>query len=80
MPVYEYIAEKDGCSYCKEGFDVIRPMSAEPLTECPKCGASVRKKVSPVSVHRNVLSPSNLKDKGFAKLVKKDKGVYERET
>ena len=46
MPIYEYRAIKNGCAYCKKGFDTIQKMSEKPLTTCPKCGAKVRKAVS----------------------------------
>jgi putative FmdB family regulatory protein len=46
MPIYEYRSIKNGCPYCKKGFDVIQKMSEAPLTACPKCGAAVKKAVS----------------------------------
>ncbi|MBN1375935.1 MAG: zinc ribbon domain-containing protein [Dehalococcoidia bacterium] len=46
MPIYEYRAIAQSCSYCKKGFDVIQKMSESPLEACPKCGAAVRKIMS----------------------------------
>ena len=80
MPIYEYQAVENGCEHCRERFDVIQKMSDAPLEKCPKCGAPVRKCISRVNVGRDILSNSNIKDKGFHKLVKKEKGVYEKVT
>jgi putative FmdB family regulatory protein len=33
MPTYEYL-----CKKCGNTFEEFQPMSAEPLTRCPKCG------------------------------------------
>jgi putative FmdB family regulatory protein len=46
MPIYEYRSIKNGCAYCKKGFDIIQKMSDAPIRVCPKCGAKVRKAVS----------------------------------
>ena len=80
MPIYEYKAVEGGCEHCREVFDVLQKMSDEPLEKCPKCGAPVRKLISRINVGRDILSNSNIKDKGFHKLVKKEKGVYEKVT
>src|SRR3712207_1212904 len=44
MPIYEY--------KCENGhvFDVMQWMSDDPLAECIKCGASVRKVLQPVGI------------------------------
>ena len=44
MPIYEY--------KCENGhvFDVMQRMSDDPLTECPECGAFVRKVLHPVGI------------------------------
>ncbi len=51
MPIYEYRAIKDGCSYCRRGFDTLQRMSDKPLSACPKCGAKVRRSVSRFSAN-----------------------------
>ncbi|HPB80852.1 MAG TPA: zinc ribbon domain-containing protein [Spirochaetota bacterium] len=38
MPTYEY-----ECRVCKHRFEVFQSMSDEPIKECVKCGAEVRK-------------------------------------
>lgn len=80
MPIYEYEADGEGCPSCRERFDVIQRLGEPPLTVCPACGGPIRKLVSRVSVAKDTLGASNLKDKGFHKLVRKDKGVYEKVT
>jgi putative FmdB family regulatory protein len=79
MPVYEYQAAEGGCDHCRDGFDTLQSVSAEPLTECPECGGAIRRLLSRVNYSRNIMSRSNLKDKGFTKLVRRDSGVYEKE-
>ncbi len=77
MPLYEYKAATDKhCDYCREGFEVKQRMSDEPLTACPRCGAAVRRVFSRFGVGKNILSASNLKEHGFTRLRKVDKGVY----
>ena len=38
MPTYEYT-----CRACGHTFDIVQPMSDEPLTTCPQCGGVLRK-------------------------------------
>ena len=80
MPVYEYQAIDRGCPHCERRFEVVHPRTQPPLTVCPECGAPVRKLVSRVSVVKETLGTANLRDKGFTKLVRKEKGVYEKVT
>lgn len=41
MPTYEY-----ECRSCGAGFDVFQSMADAPLTVCPSCGQSVRRKIN----------------------------------
>ncbi len=41
MPTYEY-----ECRSCGAGFDVFQSMSDAPITVCPTCGQSVRRKIN----------------------------------
>ena len=45
MPVYEYECRKCGI------FDYEQPMSARPLSRCPKCRAKVQKLISASAFH-----------------------------
>lgn len=44
MPTYEYQCESERCGHRFEAFQRI---TAESLSECPKCGGSVRRLISP---------------------------------
>jgi len=80
MPIYQYKAVKDGCEYCRDGFEQLQSMKARPLVKCPQCGGAVKKCPCLCSGFTPTLSDGNLRDKGFTKLVKKDRGVYEKTT
>ncbi len=41
MPLYEY-----QCTKCKKRVEKIQPMSAEPVLECPDCGAQMERLLS----------------------------------
>lgn len=78
MPIYEYEHLADSCSRGRI-FEVNQPISAPSLTRCPNCGNAVRKLISLA----NISTPrtnSELRDLGFTKLVRRDKGVYENVT
>jgi len=78
MPIYQYQAAEKGCDHCRGGFEQLQKMSDKPLTQCPHCSAKVKKIPARCAGFTPLLSDSKLKEKGFKKLVKKDKGVYEQ--
>ena len=82
MPTYHYIAEnpEEGCARCLRGFDLRRPMSRPPLTECPLCKKPVRKVIQQVSTPRVTKKPSvsDAKSAGFTILEKRCDGSYEK--
>ena len=80
MPIYVYKATGKGCASCCEGFEQMQSMQAKPLKKCPQCGGAVKKIPAQCSGYSPVMSNSNLRDKGFTKLVKRDKGAYEKVT
>lgn len=41
MPTYEY-----ECSSCQYLFEAFQNISEKPLTECPRCGGPVKRKIS----------------------------------
>ncbi len=45
MPIYEY-----ECESCKARFEKRQPVTAEPLKECPRCGAAVHRVIFPVGI------------------------------
>ena len=80
VPIYEYIAEGEGCAVCRKGFELRRPVDREPLTRCPMCKKPVRKVISAVNTPKvaKPLSVSDAKSAGFKVYQKRDKGVYEK--
>jgi len=82
MPTYEYEAVKpeEACEKCAEGFELVRRLNDPPVTQCPRCGAPVRKLISAPAVGR---SKSSLDDRAksavFTKLKRLGKGEYEKQ-
>lgn len=80
MPVYEYTHadESPACELGQE-FEITQRISAEAHTVCPRCGGAVRRLISRPFISTPQTN-SDLKNLGFAKLVKRDSGVYENVT
>lgn len=78
MPIYEYEHEGDGCSRGKR-FLLRQSIHEDRLTACPACGKPVERLIAPAQVSVPT-SDTDLRDKGFAKLVRRDNGVYENVT
>ena len=86
MPTYEYQAKdpKKACKHCRVRFEVRQSIKDAPLKKCPECGGPIERQISRTSINtrgeKSMLSDSNLKAKGFTKLVKEDKGRYRKVT
>jgi len=78
MPVYEYEHAGKGCARGKR-FDFYQHIKDERLKTCPDCGQPVERLIPSVFVSTPT-TDSELKSKGFAKLVRRDEGVYENVT
>lgn len=78
MPIYEYRHTAKRGPTCEEDFEEFRKMSDPPLAACPVCGKPVERLISRVSGNVDKLAPSRLKELGFQKLVRRDKGTYEK--
>ena len=78
MPVYEYEHVGEGCGRGKR-FDFFQPITDERLKVCPDCGQAVERLIPRVYISTPT-TDSELKSKGFAKLVRRDAGVYENVT
>ena len=78
MPIYQYKATEKGCDHCRDGFEQFQKMSDKALKKCPHCGGKVKKVPARCSGFTPMLSDTNLREKGFKKLVRKDKGTYEQ--
>lgn len=78
MPTYEYEHVGEGCHRGKR-FLLQQSIHDHRLSVCPDCGEPVERLISR-SYLRTPQSDSDLRDKGFAKLVRRDNGVYENVT
>ncbi len=78
MAVYEYEHIKEGCGRGKQ-FEIHQSIDSEKLRRCPDCGQEIKRLISLVAVN-TPKTTSDLKNLGFTKLVRKDKGVYENVT
>jgi putative FmdB family regulatory protein len=80
MPVYQY-EHSEGAESCPRGkaFTVSQRMADDALEICPDCQGPVERLISSTYVSAPT-ADTDLRDKGFAKLVKRDKGVYENVT
>jgi putative FmdB family regulatory protein len=79
MPFYLYEHLDRACDLGQE-FEHMQSMSDERLAECPTCGGPVRRILPRGVTFATRQSASELRDKGFTKLVRRDKGVYENVT
>lgn len=78
MPEYQYEHEGEGCSRGKL-FELSQSIHADRLTACPECGQPVERLIGRTYISTPI-SDTELRDKGFAKLVRRDHGVYENVT
>lgn len=78
MPVYEYEHELEACGL-GERFELTQSITSAKLGECPQCGGPIKRLISLVAISTPKTS-SDLKNMGFTKLVRRDKGVYENVT
>ncbi len=79
MPIYEYKHVKAKDKLCDDPFEVFQRVSAPTLTVCPVCGKPVTKLLSRFGGGVDKLAPSRIKELGFTRWHKRDKGTYERE-
>jgi len=85
MPTYVYqkTADAQGCAHCAEPFEVVQSIRDDPLTSCPQCDGPVRRLITTPNIvqsNKSLLSDKNLKQHGFHRLVKEDKGLYRKTT
>ena len=78
MPLYEYELCEGNCVVCGGKFTLRRPLSAQPLTQCPACKKPVRRVWSTFNTPK-ALSISDAKKAGFSVLKRVGKGEYERQ-
>jgi putative FmdB family regulatory protein len=81
MPIYEYAAVAKGCAHCEAHFDVLQKMRDAELTQCPQCGAAVKRVISAPSLAvggAHLLKESHAEKHGFTQYRRAEKGVYEK--
>ena len=81
MPIYEYQAREEGksCSHCQKKFEAFQKITDQPLQKCPDCGSPVSRQISACALGASKSGlDSRAKSAGFTKLVKRDKGTYEK--
>lgn len=77
MPIYLYEHDQP-TQDCENQVELILGMG-EGADSCPRCGRPIHKIIAQFTHNRSVLSTSNIKDKGFSRWRRKDKGVYEQD-
>lgn len=77
--VYELVEGQKGCDACGEGFELVQSMADSALAKCPECKSKIRRVIFAASL-ATPKSDRELKELGFKKYVRKDKGVYEEVT
>lgn len=79
MPLYQFELCEGDCSVCGGRFELNRPMSAEPLKDCPACHEPVRRVYGSVYMpkHFQKVNVRAAKEAGFTVLKKSSKGEYE---
>ncbi len=78
MPLYEYELSEGSCKVCGGRFTLVRPTSAQPLTNCPACKKPIRRVWSTFNSPKKV-SITDAKKSGFTVLKRVGKGEYERQ-
>ncbi len=79
MPVYVYEHTGDPGKDCEKEIEIHQEFGSDHLEKCPKCKRKVRRIIKSANFTVDHLAPTALKEKGFTKLVRRDKGVYEIE-
>jgi putative FmdB family regulatory protein len=81
VPIYVYRSAGEGCERCRDGLEVLQEMREAPLKACPHCGRHVEKAPAGFSAGKpSVLGSCHLKEHGFKKLRRTDKGGYVDDT
>lgn len=79
MPIYVYEAKENGCEYCANSFEISQSLADAKLTQCPKCGAAVRRVIcAPALGHSQTDLHYRAKRAGFTTLKRVEKGEYEK--
>ena len=77
--MYEYEHIDDPPAGCERVFEFMQSMRDAPLRTCATCGHPVHRIISRANGFVPKLSAGRLRDLGFTRLVRRDRGVYEKE-
>lgn len=75
MPIYVYEHVDDPPDTCPARFERVESVTTAPLTQCLCCERPVRRIPSTFSAPTDLAN--KLRDRGFARLKRRDKGAYE---
>lgn len=81
MPIYEYIAENEGCEHCTPGFEVLQRLSDSVLQYCPICTRPIVRRISAPAISvggSHHLRESHFAKHGFTQYKRVEKGKYEK--
>jgi hypothetical protein len=79
MPVYVYEHTGKPGKGCEKEIEIFQEFGSEHLEKCPKCGGKIHRIITTANFTIDHLAHTSLQEKGFSKLVRRDKGVYEIE-
>ena len=79
MPVYIYEHVNEPGDGCEAEIEIYQEFGSEHLEKCPKCKRKIRRIIKSANFSVDHFGSGELKEKGFTKLVRRDKGVYEPE-
>jgi putative FmdB family regulatory protein len=82
MPIFDYqCIGAEGCKRCQPGFEHLERLHAEPLTQCPHCGAPIRRLIGAPALAMggaHLQKEKTIGEAGFTQYRKIGKGVYEK--
>ena len=80
MPIYEYEPDSGECERCGGRFECFQSMRDHPHSVCPFCDKPVHRVISRcANPPGNLLSDSNIAEKGLTKYVRTSDGTYEKQ-
>ena len=79
MPLYVYEHTGKPGKDCEKEIEIYQEFGSEHLEKCPKCGKKIKRIIVSANFSKDRLGHTTLQEKGFTKLVRRDKGVYEVE-
>jgi len=79
MPIYVYEHVSKPGKGCEKEIEIYQEFGSEHLEKCPECGLEIKRIIKSANFRVDHLGHTELKEKGFTKLIRRDKGVYEIE-